>query len=101
MARKAKPKKPALTPNQLPTSAEGDALLAFVDVTAEGEIPSYPKVSERLGKTRSAAQQLLDQCEAKGLLHRPPVTVPGPRQLTKEGERWVKILREQQAKKAS
>lgn len=97
MPRKTKRKRPLVTPkhpdvaNDLPTRKHLDTVKAWKRLAKGGDPPTTRELAAELGISQTAVQWRLNQCEERGLLVRPIVQVPGPLQLSPEGEKWIAL----------
>jgi biotin operon repressor len=80
--------------NDIPTRPQLDALAVWWKLKAKlppGKDPSVRAIAKELGISSSAVLARLQLLDAKGLTVRKVVQTPGPRDLTKEGEKWLKM----------
>jgi hypothetical protein len=86
----ARAKAPEPPPNDVPTRKDLDLIAAWKRLQRRtGEPPTTRALAEELGLSQTATQWRIEHCAAKGLLVRGVVQVPGPYQISNEGEKWL------------
>lgn len=80
--------------NDVPTRVDLDTLDAWKRLLKRckaGDTPTTRDLAQALGVSQSAAQWRLKHAHEKGLFLRKPLTVLGPYEISKEGERWLEM----------